>query len=232
MSWIYGFVVLLALVVGGNAEQSKFETPGQKRNWMFQSEGKWEREWKNGMWEFLETIPIERSRISVIGSVLIPAYTPANGSVLDIGCGEGAIADFLNPERKANYVGIDLASEAINLAIKKRGAPMKFVHAAAHTYVPDRQFDAIVFSEVLYYVNYAKILMQYEQALTANGIFIISIFYQPNLPKYENIFNFARERYEYVDEMYVEGYTRKSRNGNREKTSFRVEVFRKKPSQS
>eukprot|EP01039_Chlorochromonas_danica_P000130 gene130-138_t len=197
---------------------------------MFQSEQKWDREWRSGSWDFLEAVPIERARISVIGSVLIPAYSPINGSVLDIGCGEGAIADFLHPEQKKHYVGIDLSKEAIHLAIKKRGIPMTFVHAAAHNYQPERLFDVIVFSEVLYYVNYARILIQYEEWLTPTGIIIISIFYQPNLPKYENIFTFARERYEQIDEMFVEGNTRKSVQGNREKTSFRVVVLRKKGS--
>lgn len=222
--WVVSLI--LCQQISAQIVVDKHESPKQKKNWMFQSENKWDREWKNGMWEFLETIPIERARISVIGSVLIPGYTPVNASVLDVGCGEGAIADFLNPERKARFVGMDLSVEAINLAIKKRGPPMTFIHAAAHAYVPDRLFDAIVFSEVLYYVNHAKILMQYEQALAPKGIFIISIFHQPNLAKYDNIFMFARERYELVDEMFVEGYTKKSRNGGREKTSFRVEVYR------
>ncbi len=196
---------------------------------MLISENKWNREWREGRWEYLEIVPAERARISIIGSVLIPGYTHSNASVLDVGCGEGAVADFLNPGRRAHFVGIDISSEAIGHAQTKRGSPMTFIVSAAHAYEPDRKFDAIVFSEVLYYVNYAKILMQYEQYLHPAGVFIISIFYQRNYPKhFESIFGFARERYDQLDEMYFEGFTRKMRDVKREKTSFRVEVFRKK----
>ena len=48
-------------------------------------------------------------------------FTPPNSSVLDVGCGEGAISDFLLPQQKARYVGIDISKEAIHLAKTRRG---------------------------------------------------------------------------------------------------------------
>eukprot|EP01031_Cornospumella_fuschlensis_P029435 gene29435-35528_t len=221
------FLFVLCLASPTHAQQE--ESPQQRKNWMAISERKWDREWKAGMWEYMESVPAERARIAVIGSVLVPSYTPLNASVLDVGCGEGAIADFLTGGRKEHFVGIDISSEAIQLAIKKRGPPMTYIHSPAHSYTTSLRFDAIIFSEVLYYVNYAKILQHYEEFLAPNGVFIISIYYQQNHPKYfESIFNYARERYESLDEMFVEGYTTKMKGGKREKTSFRVEVFRRK----
>ena len=63
--------------------------------WLFQSEGKWNKEWKSGAWTYMETIPVERSRIAVIGGVFIPMFAGTNASVLDIG----------SPSRNAARIG-------------------------------------------------------------------------------------------------------------------------------
>lgn len=194
--------------------------------WLFQSESKWNKEWKSGAWTYMETVPVERSRIAVIGGVFIPMFANKNASVLDIGCGEGSISDFLTEDQKHKYVGVDLAKEAIIAAKKARGAPLKFVHAAAHQFVPQHKFDAIVFSDVLYYVEHEKVLKQYETYLNPRGIIIISIFHQSEKLMYEQIFEFARKTFDKVDEMDVSGFTKKSREGKMEKTAFHIEVYR------
>lgn len=194
--------------------------------WLFQSESKWNKEWKSGAWTYMETVPVERSRIAVIGGVLIPMFANKNASVLDIGCGEGSISDFLTEDQKHKYVGVDLAKEAIVAAKKARGPPLKFVHAAAHQFVPQHKFDAIVFSDVLYYVEHEKVLKQYESYLNPRGIIIISIFHQTDKLMYEQIFEFARKTFDKVDEMDVSGFTKKSREGKMEKTAFHIEVYR------
>ena len=43
-------------------------------------------------------------------------YTSVNASILDVGCGEGAISDFITPDQKKKYVGVDLSKEAIQFA--------------------------------------------------------------------------------------------------------------------
>lgn len=196
--------------------------------WMFQSEKKWDAEWRKGEWDYMETVAVERSRVAVIGGVFAYMYVPANGSVLDIGCGEGAIADFLKPGQQQHYVGVDISNEAIQIAKKKRPDPMKFEHANVYEYKPNIKFDMIIFSDVLYYVDYEKVIAQYATYLTANGVMVISIFHLPEagLGKYENIFNFARNHLLKVDETDVSGYTKKKVNGVREKTTFHIEVFK------
>lgn len=196
--------------------------------WLFQPESKWDKEWKSGAWDYLETVACERSRIAVIGGVLVPMYSHVNASVLDIGCGEGPISDFLTPQQKSKYVGVDLSKEAIHTAKKKRGPPLKFVHAAAHNFVPHHKFDVIIFSDVLYYVEYEKVLKQYEGYLNPNGIVIISIFHQSEKLMYENIFKFARSTFNYLDEMEVSGFTKKNKGLSLEKTAFHIEVYRLK----
>lgn len=156
-------------------------------------------------------------------------FAGTNASVLDIGCGEGSIADFLSDSAKHKYVGVDLAKEAIIAAKKARGPPLKFVHAAAHQFTPQHKFDVVVFSDVLYYVEHEKVLKQYEGYLNPNGVIIISIFHQTEKLMYEHIFNFARQQFTKLDEMDVSGFTKKSNDGKLEKTAFHIEAYRIKP---
>lgn len=211
-------LVLLSIVHCANGENQ----------WMFQSEAKWDKEWKSGAWEYLEKVAVERSRISIIGSVLVQMYSHANASVLDVGCGEGPIADFLTPEQKHHYVGIDISKEAILIAKKLRGPPLKFVHSTSQNFQPKHKFDVIIFSDMLYYVEHEKALKQYEGYLNPGGIVIISIFHQTEKLMYEHIFNFARQTFNLIDDMDVSGWTIKSKGGNKEKTAFHIEVYRLK----
>lgn len=193
--------------------------------WMFQSEKQWDKEWKSGAWTYLEKVAVERSRIAIIGGVFIPMYSGNASSVLDIGCGEGAISDFLNPIQRAKYVGVDISKEAISVAKLTRGSPRKFVHAAAHLFSPMHKFDVIIFSDMLYYVEHEKILKQYSNYMNPNAIVIISIFHQTEKLMYEHIFNFARNLFVLIDEIDVGGYTIKKKGGSKEKTAFHVEVY-------
>lgn len=199
-----------------------------EKQWLMHSENTWDKEWKSGAWEYLETVPVERSRIAVIGGVLIPMYASKNASVLEVGCGEGAITDYFPQGQKAHYVGLDISKEAIHAAKKARGPPLRFVHATAHEFQPTHKFDVIVFSEVLYYVEHEKVLKQYRDFLNPNGLVIISIFRQSEKQLYENIFEYARQTFDKIDEMDISGLFRRSKNSKQEKTAFRLEVYRLK----
>ena len=74
----------IEFINGGGVEEN-----GQ---WLWQSEKKWDQEWSKGAWDYMETVAVERSREAVIGGVFAHMFVPLNGSVLDIGCGEGAIS--------------------------------------------------------------------------------------------------------------------------------------------
>ncbi len=218
-------VILLLLVLFLFLDDSISE-----KQWMSIPESKWDNEWKSGLWKYMDTVAIERGKVAVIGGVLIPTYASSNASVLDVGCGEGAISDFLHPSQKAKYVGVDLSSEAIKSAKKLRGQPMKFVHSAAHEFHPKHQFDVVIFSDMLYYVEHEKVIKQYYDYLTPNGVMIISIFYmQDNKLLYENIWNFARGLMKKVDEMDMSGYTKKGKSDKLVKTAFHLEVYKKSP---
>jgi 2-polyprenyl-3-methyl-5-hydroxy-6-metoxy-1,4-benzoquinol methylase len=132
----------------------------------------------------MDTVAIERAKVSVVG-VLAQVYaanstaTPAEGqgSVLDIGCGEGSLADFLSTDQQAGYVGVDMSKEAIFSAKRKRPT-MKFVHCAAHKFHPKghKTFKVISFADMLYYVDHKRVLEQYSGYLAPGGIVIICTY--------------------------------------------------------
>lgn len=202
-----------------------------KDQWIYQSEKKWDQEWSKGAWTYQEKVPVERSRIAVIGGVLIPMYSSStNSSILEIGCGEGAVSDFLKISQMSRYVGVDISQEAITLAKKKRSINgVRFIHSAAHKFQPSLKFDIIVFSEVLYYTEYEKILDQYSTYLTPKGIIIISIFQMGAAPLYANIFLYAQSKFQQIDELEISGRTKKKETDVKTiKTAFRIEVYRAK----
>lgn len=99
-----------------------------EKQWLFQSKDKWDREWTNNKWAYQENVPVERSRLAIIGGVFCHG---GNRSVLDIGCGEGGLSDFLSPMQRRRYLGVDISASAIHLA-KSRRPHIRFKCAAAH----------------------------------------------------------------------------------------------------
>jgi 2-polyprenyl-3-methyl-5-hydroxy-6-metoxy-1,4-benzoquinol methylase len=210
---------------------------------IFQSERTWDRQWGGGAWSYLEQVPVERSRIAVIGGVLIQLYAPyANATVLEVGCGEGAVTEFLTPAQKLGYVGVDVSKEAVMIAKSKRKqylanaerGGLRFVHAAAQAFEPqgNKTFNLVVFSEVLYYTEHEKILDKYEKYLSSHGIVIISMFQIEGKPKHEEIFTYAQKKFVLIDELEIHGKTKKWGRTTDitpvDKTAFRIEVLRKR----
>ena len=215
--------------------------------WLFQSEDKWDQQWKRGNWAYMDQVPVERAKVAVLAE-LAQLYGHTNfttqgainggegGGILDVGCGEGSMLDFLSREDRKAYVGIDISREAIHAARTKRPQG-RFLHAMAHSFVPRRpgaKFRLIIFSDVLYYIDHESTLQRYnDELLTDDGLVIISIFQKPETDKvlYENIFESARKIFDKQDEMHLSGTTQKTAHGSdvvTAKTGFRIEVFRKK----
>lgn len=99
------------------------------------------------------------------------------GAVLDLGCGEGVLAQKLGPQRYSRYLGVDSSSDAIGRAAAAEDGRTRFAHADAAQYRPDGRFDLIVFNESLYYfADPVGCLRRYEPSLTADGVFVVSLY--------------------------------------------------------
>jgi 2-polyprenyl-3-methyl-5-hydroxy-6-metoxy-1,4-benzoquinol methylase len=100
-----------------------------------------------------------------------------DGDLLDVGSGEGILQEHLSGYR--SYTGIDLFPESIAKASAKADARTRFVQADATTYVPEKQFDVIIWNECLYYLeNPIDTITRYCNYLTPSGVMIVSMFYQ------------------------------------------------------
>jgi 2-polyprenyl-3-methyl-5-hydroxy-6-metoxy-1,4-benzoquinol methylase len=107
--------------------------------------------------------------------------------MLDIGCGYGALTQYIGEMLKASEVhGIDFNSERISIA-EKRGIK---THNMDLNYQPfpfqDSSFDLVVTFGVLeHLVSYDNILRETHRILKDDGIFVVST---PNLGSYVNRF--------------------------------------------
>ncbi len=125
-------------------------------------------------WDYLRSIG-ETPRFGVVSAYC--RLLGSNGSLLEIGCGEGLLLEQLDRSRFRHFTGIDISSVAIDRARKLEDERTTFARADAQTYVPDRIFDVIVFNEVLEYFDDPLALVQrYEPFLAKDGHLVVSMF--------------------------------------------------------
>lgn len=192
------------------------------------SDTEWDHEFSKGKWEYLGKSTVERARNSVISGVFALGHAPS-GRILDVGCGEGVLSDYLNVDQKKLYLGIDLSSAAITIAKKKRST-LNYMQADATAFPAPLgyTYDVIVFNEMLYYTDHSALLQKYsaKEYLSKNGIIVISVWYTNKSDFLKvSIFNDAGKILESVDSIDISGGrtgTGKSKNA----IFFHIEAFR------
>jgi len=123
-------------------------------------------------------------------AALVRQYA-SGGAVLDIGCGTGGLTTPLRAffsGTPLHYTGLDYADLALQQAAARaavdvpsaRDHSVQFVQADFDAYEPTGHFDAIVFSESLYYApDPARTVRRYLGALRAGGVLIVSMWRRP-----------------------------------------------------
>ena len=212
-----------------------------------QGEGKFNQQWTTGVWDYQDQVPAERLRNAAIGAVLVRKYAPVSSNctaaeicrvhILEVGCGEGAVTDFLTPEQKHGYEGFDISEKAIQIAKKKRGNHthsagggdisgngLHFFHANVHHVHLKRTYDVIICSEVLYYTEHESMIDKFTRALSPHGIVIISLHMPIGKPlTFDSIFQYAERQLHLVDVVEVGG---RKHPPSADMTMFRIKVFR------
>lgn len=192
------------------------------------TESTWDNQFAKGKWDYLGKVAIERARNSVISGVFALAFAP-KGRILDVGCGEGVLSDYLNEDQKKLYLGVDLSHEAIRIAKKKRGT-LNFLQADAKLYVPPpgQQYDVIIFNEMIYYMDHLAILKQYSSSryLSKDGIIVVCVWYTNKVDFLRSsIFADARKELDSIDMVEVSGVTG-APSKPKSPISFHIEAFR------
>jgi SAM-dependent methyltransferase len=98
-------------------------------------------------------------------------------SILDIGCGPGAIGEAINPTTYRHYIGVDISDVAIAKASAKNFR-LNNVYAQGDmwTFNPPGTYDLIFFGDSLYNFSFPsgkKILARYSSYLNEGGVFVI-----------------------------------------------------------
>jgi SAM-dependent methyltransferase len=131
-----------------------------------------EAEYREGVWDHIVG-EREVPRFNVVAGYC--QRTAVRPRVLEIGCGEGLLADQLTPQRYARYVGVDVSTAATERARARTLPDACFVVADAAVFKPDDVFDTIVFNEVLeYFPNPVELVRRYERWLAPSGEFVVS----------------------------------------------------------
>jgi len=102
---------------------------------------------------------------------------PANGRVLDVGCGNGVISRFIG-QQGYNVTGIDISEETIQQARSLTSLPnIQFSVQDAEQLVADNQtFDAIICSEVLEHLHQPQNLVNtLYKLLKSDGCLIVTV---------------------------------------------------------
>ena len=141
----------------------------------------WDCEYDSGAWERLGT-PSEVARYGVIAACCLSMAPGLR--ILDVGCGEGVLHDYLTPAAQQAYTGLDISEAAISLA-RRQHSSGKFIVTNSSEFETNERFDAIVFNECLYYFDDpASEMARYATMLNDNGIIVVSAYASPRTHRF------------------------------------------------
>jgi 2-polyprenyl-3-methyl-5-hydroxy-6-metoxy-1,4-benzoquinol methylase len=134
----------------------------------------WDGEYASGFGDLLKLPEALEHNLTLIDFM---ASAQKNKAVLDVCCGEGNLLDSLERTGYQRYLGFDFSDVALKNAFKRANSKASFARGIAENFVPDGQFDSIVFNECLYCLNEPlRVLHRYEQYLAADGVMLVSLF--------------------------------------------------------
>jgi 2-polyprenyl-3-methyl-5-hydroxy-6-metoxy-1,4-benzoquinol methylase len=138
----------------------------------------WDRQYREGAWESLNSIDEFAHYMVIAGYVYYFFESP---TILDVGCGQGRLAELLAPSSFKSYLGIDLSTEALKRARSLEQPHATFRLADLNVWKPPRQYSVIVFCESLNYaVHPVTTLLRYARRLKRNGAVIVSLYRHRN----------------------------------------------------
>ena len=146
---------------------------GWVRNPSSRSPERWNYEYAAGKWAGLKDISEQTHNAVLLGYV---AYLRPDSTILEIGCGSGALFPYIARLGYRRYMGIDISAVAIDQCQSFGDDKTSFQATDAETYTPDFHPDVIVLNETIYYFRQPiRTLERYSGYLAANGIFVLSL---------------------------------------------------------
>ena len=146
------------------------------------------------------TISIEARNMAVL--TLLRTVHPSVSRVLDVGCASGSLLRS-TMVRELDYTGIDISSVAIEEA-RRLSPEGKFLVAQLQDYNPETTYDAIIFSEVLYYLPVEEAISEFNRYagfLSDNGQIVVSM---KRDPKSESIMQAIAARSSWISGLLIQ----------------------------
>lgn len=140
-----------------------------------QSKLLWDKQYKEGKWDFLLHRP---DNTAYIAERISDILQDKKISILDIGCGNGGLLSLFEAEKKDfSYTGVDISGQAI-ARLKERFPKYRFVEVDIEkdTFCAGEKFDVIVLSEILYYVDYLKLLRRCKSYTKKDTLVFVSVY--------------------------------------------------------
>ena len=135
---------------------------------------RWDHQYRVGRWDGLKA-PVENARLDACVA-LVRRHAPG-GRLLEIGCGEALLQRRLASDDYRRLVGVDLSEVAISRAQVFANSRVSYLVADMRDFEPAEKFDAVVFTESIYYDPHPDhLLRNYGRFLGEGGGFIVSIF--------------------------------------------------------
>jgi 2-polyprenyl-3-methyl-5-hydroxy-6-metoxy-1,4-benzoquinol methylase len=153
---------------------------------------------------------IEGKKTAVVSSVYVHRWSPFRaqnrddllpwipataGSLLELGCGEGALGALVKQRQRCRVIGIELDREAA--AVARRRLDDVYTGDVRHLLeILDERFDCVVGSEIVEHVDDPWTLLSAIRRVTApGGQLVLSI---PNLANASIILDLIRGRFDYA----------------------------------
>lgn len=127
------------------------------------------------------------SDVSQVDRVL--EFIPADGHVLDIGCGNGKMLGYVQAKTGAHIYGFDYSSNAIDLARDLFKNKSSFIQGCiGEVDYPDKSFDVVISMDTMYFAkDMSKLVDQIMRWLKDDGTFFTCYQEGDVMPKTDNV---------------------------------------------
>jgi len=134
----------------------------------------WNHQYAKGRWKCLDTMATDCVYPHLEKYV-------RDGSILDLGCGPGAVGNELNATAYRTYTGVDICDVAVEkarnrTAENRRADKNTYFQSDIFSYEPTEQYDVIFFGDSIYYFPHQQIadmLNRYSKYLKKDGVFVV-----------------------------------------------------------
>jgi len=136
-----------------------------------QSRSRWDEQFTKGSWtRLIKGMP----HTMFMAGLIIDAF-PNGTKILDVGCGNGALARILENVSGVEYIGTDISMVAIGQARLTAPRSLFIEHEATEPPPEAKDCNVLVFSDSIYYFDSRVALPHYATEMPADTIIVISI---------------------------------------------------------